>query len=62
MSTDPLEIMFQCCFCGETVPEQGNEPYKLVLGTEDEALQQLYCHLACLRSALHPSVPLLLDE
>ena len=62
MATDPLDIMFQCCFCGETVPEQGAEPYELVLGTEDDALQQFYCHLACLRRALHPSVPLLDQE
>ena len=49
---------YQCCFCGREVPERGVEPVLLTIVLENDAEQDLYCHVVCLRKALHPSVPL----
>jgi hypothetical protein len=51
---------YQCCFCGKEVEHRGIEPVLLTVVLENDAEQNLYCHAACLRSALHPSVPLAL--
>jgi hypothetical protein len=46
----------QCCFCGLTIADEG--PRRIHLPLEDGGSQELYCHRACLRAALHASVPL----
>ena len=62
MSADDIEFAFQCCFCGATIDESVTPAMNLVLGTDDDALQQFYCHSACLKERLHPSVPFLVDD
>jgi hypothetical protein len=53
-----------CCFCGETVGEQG---ICLILGrienldTADPPSQTLWSHSACLRRVIPSHVPLLED-
>ena len=61
MAHEPKDIVYQCCFCGEGIPVTDREPLDLVLGLEDDALQQFYCHVRCLKGHLHPSVPLAID-
>jgi hypothetical protein len=51
-------IDFQCCFCGSSIARVGPDPVALVIPMADGGTQDLRCHLACLREALHPSVPL----
>ena len=55
MSSD---ISYQCCFCGETITSTPPDPIVLTLDVEGGGTQDLYAHARCLRSALHPSVPL----
>ena len=47
----------QCCFCGRRI-EKEEEAVDLVIGYADESVQQVWAHAACLKSKLHPSVPL----
>ena len=47
---------YVCCFCGRGVADEA--PREMVLRLPEDASQQLYCHEACLRGVLHPSVPL----
>jgi len=54
------ESGFQCCFCGKAIEQQGVDPVILNLAVEGGGTQQLPCHAACLRHALHSSVPLAL--
>ena len=49
---------YQCCFCGQSIEEQGSDPVTLNIPLEGGGTQQLPCHAACLRRVLHPSVPL----
>jgi hypothetical protein len=54
---------YQCCFCGKAISEQGNDPLVISFSVDKRGgLQQVYCHTACLRSRLHSSVPLALDD
>ena len=46
----------QCCFCGQAI--EGEKPKQVVLLLDNDARQGLYCHDACLRRVLHPSVPI----
>jgi hypothetical protein len=48
-------LRYVCCFGGEGVANEA--PREMVLRLPEDASQQLYCHEACLRRALHPSVP-----
>jgi hypothetical protein len=56
MTRSGPEAKFVCCFCAETIG--GEEPRLIVLPLEDGGSQNLYCHEACFRRVLHPSVPL----
>ncbi len=58
LADEPLG--YQCCFCGKHVEHGGIEPIQLTVVLENDAEQNLYCHAACLRKVLHPSVPLAL--
>ncbi len=50
------------CFCGGTIDLRGRDPVELLIPLPGGGTQGLYCHLACLQRALHPSVPLGLFE
>jgi len=52
----PEILKNQCCFCGRSIELE--KPRPLVLPLDDGGSQELYCHEACLRRAIHPSVPL----
>jgi hypothetical protein len=59
----PSEALgFQCCFCGADITPIGEEPLSLTLPVSGGGVQELFCHTACLRSHVHPSVPLALDD
>lgn len=49
--------VFKCCFCG-TIVAPPESPTVLTIPWDDGSEQDLYCHLTCLRKAVHPSVPL----
>ena len=48
---------FQCCFCGLSITDSAAEPVTMTVEVGDGGVQALYCHVACLRRILHPSVP-----
>lgn len=48
----------QCCFCGEEIARIAPDPVRLQVAGEEGETQELYCHLAHLKRAMHPSVPL----
>jgi hypothetical protein len=52
----------QCCFCGNEIVERPPDPVRLSVSGEPPAEQELYCHKRCLRRALDPSVPLILES
>jgi hypothetical protein len=56
MGIDAEPLRFQCCFCGTGILRES--PRQIVLPLEGDAAQHLYAHEACLRQALHASVPL----
>lgn len=47
-----------CCFCNGSIERKQADPVLLELPLDDGGTQALYAHLACLRAALHPSVPI----
>jgi len=55
---------YQCCFCGESIAPAGPDVGGLLYTTnidrpvEEQHDQQLWCHAACFKQHLHPSVPL----
>jgi hypothetical protein len=49
---------WMCCFCNESIQQRQADPVFLDIPLEDEGTPTLAAHLACLRGALHPSVPL----
>ncbi len=54
---------YQCCFCGESIFEEGHDPVLLSIHLPEAGVQQIYSHGECLKTRLHPSVPLgLLDD
>jgi hypothetical protein len=52
----------QCCFCGATIAPVSPDPVRLEVRGENGETQELYCHAAHLKRALHPSVPLYIWE
>ena len=45
-----IHMTYNCCFCGKPIEEK---PYTLTVSKEGcETEQELYCHEACLESAL----------
>jgi hypothetical protein len=56
------EVRWTCCFCGETVEEQGIDPcYLTICEPEDptdpkRGSQQFFAHVACLQTKMHPTV------
>jgi hypothetical protein len=48
----------RCCFCGASIERRGSDPVTLTIPLESGGTEQLFCHGACLRRALHPSVRL----
>ena len=45
-----MRMTYNCCFCGKSIEEN---PYTLTVSKENcETSQALYCHEACLESAL----------
>jgi hypothetical protein len=60
MSND--EVKWMCCFCGETVEEQGIDPCFLTIYEPEDPTdpkrgsQQFYSHVSCLQSRMHPDV------
>ena len=55
-------LRFQCCFCGADITPADEDPLSLTLPVSGGGVQELFCHTACLRSHVHPSVPLALDD
>ena len=62
------QIKYQCCFCGLTIERDSVEPLQVAvinpgatdtLEEQPEGPQYLWCHVDCLASRLHPSVPFL---
>jgi hypothetical protein len=54
---------YQCCFCGQSILEQVNDPVIIAITLPGGGAQQLYSHAACLKTRLDPSVPVaLFDE
>lgn len=51
-------IHAQCCFCGKRITILSPDPIPLTVRLGDGEEQELFCHLQCLKPALHPSVPL----
>lgn len=57
-------LQYQCCFCGQAIESVGADVGGLLYTTnvdrprERQLDQQLWCHAACLKQHLHPSVPL----
>jgi hypothetical protein len=49
---------YQCCFCGKAIEKDNVDPILLTVVVEDDGEQDLHSHRACLKEALHPSVPL----
>jgi hypothetical protein len=49
---------YQCSFCGKPIASDPPEPLVLALQLPDGGTQALYSHRACLRTALHSSVPI----
>ena len=49
---------FQCCFWSKSIENAARDPVGIVIPLEGGGTQELFCHLACLRRVLHPSVPL----
>ena len=51
-----------CCFCSATIPDLGedsDEPLVLeARGARDHSAQAFFAHLACLRQAIHPRIPI----
>jgi hypothetical protein len=49
-----------CCFCGETVEEEGIDPcFLTIYDTDDQSdsergSQQFYAHVVCLQTRMHP--------
>ena len=55
-------VEHQCCFCGRGIQVGRVDPILVTIVLEDDAEQDLYCHLRCLRARLHSSVPLALPQ
>jgi hypothetical protein len=51
-----------CCFCGESAPIGSDDFLSLLISLPGGATQELWAHGACLRRAVHPSVPMLPPE
>jgi len=51
-------IAYQCCFCAQAIENVQPEPLLLTLAVDEDGEQVLHTHYACLKKALHPSVPL----
>jgi len=56
---------FECCFCKKDIGENCVDPCDITIitntgrarkGYKDECSQQFYCHIDCLRNALHKDV------
>lgn len=59
------EERFQCCFCGKGIAPRPPDVCALVLHTTfqrgvGEETQTFFCHAACLKERLLPSVPTIL--
>ena len=56
------DVDWMCCFCGETVEEQGIDPCFLTIydpgdpADSERGSQQFYAHVACLQTRMHPTV------
>lgn len=55
-----IGALTQCCFCGLAIASRPGEPLVLRLEVEEQGEQHLYSHIACLKTRVHDSVPLLL--
>jgi len=54
---------YQCCFCGQSIIQLALDPVLLAIHLPEGGAQQIYSHAECLRTRLHPSVPVaLFDE
>jgi hypothetical protein len=51
------KIKVQCCFCAETIKATAEELVECAVGFKDGSSQKLWCHVDCLGTRLHPSVP-----
>ena len=60
MSEEP--ISFVCCFCGSAIRSEKNDPVEIAIATPDGGTQSLKAHAKCLRTHVHKSVPLALDD
>jgi len=55
---------YQCCFCGKSIDKGGPDTGLLSYTTccdgkeSDQHTQDMFCHAACLRSAVQPRFPL----
>jgi hypothetical protein len=62
MSWQPV---FECCFCGSSISQNGHDPVTLTLTINSEsasgASQELRCHGHCLKERLRPGVATLLE-
>ena len=56
-------MRFQCCFCTLQIESTTVDPVRLTISAAtDSGEQELFAHQKCLRKAVHPSVPLLVDD
>jgi hypothetical protein len=55
-----------CCFCNQSIADGDVDPVELSVASRAEAGrpeggQYLWCHAACLRAAVHASIPLAVE-
>ena len=56
-------LSYQCCLCGQSILEHALDPVLLAIHLPEGGAQQIYSHAECLKTRLHPSVPVaLFDE
>jgi len=55
-------LKYQCCFCGDAILAEPPDPILIEIKLPDNAAQGLTAHRKCITKALHPSVPLGIEE
>lgn len=59
------QLVFQCCFCGSSISQDGHDAVTLTITTNTEsasgASQELRCHGHCLKERLQPGVATLME-
>ena len=57
--------ILECCFCGSTIHHKKyfslvvQQFEELNINSDDDEIQQLFCHIDCLKNSLAPNIPIL---